>query len=87
MRQRTHRKERCGGCMYVGERAGRGDIRWRGVDLEQVIEKDDVCPNESIVYSNYLSYFYIESHAILINQDLSTTYNRKLFICTLYLKF
>lgn len=70
MRQRTHRKGRCGGCMYVGERAGRGDIGWRGVALEQVIEKDDVCPNKGIGYSNYLSYFYIGSHDILLDRDL-----------------
>lgn len=57
MRQRTHRKGRCGGCMYVGEGAGRGDIGWSGVALEQVIEKDDICSNKSIGYSNYLAYF------------------------------
>lgn len=70
MRQWTHRKGRCGGCVYVGERVGRGDIGWRGVALEQVIEKDDVCHNKSIGYSNYL---YIGSHEILVNRDLSTT--------------
>lgn len=57
MRQRTRRKGRCGGCMYVGEGAGRGDIGWKGVALEQVIEKDDVCSIKSIGYSNYLAYF------------------------------